>query len=185
MNRDNSKEKSRKCLIVYFSRSGKNYVGGQIVDLTVGNTEVVAKTIQEKTGGDLFRIEPVQKYPNEYTATTEVAKEELRTKARPELARSVKDIRSYDLILLGYPCWWGTMPMPVFSFLEGHDLSGKIIAPFCTHEGSGLGQSISDLQETCPKSTILEGIAIRGNDVKNAQGLVTSWLHDIDRAMNT
>jgi len=95
MNRENSKEKSRKYLLAYFSRSGKNDIGGEIVDLPVGNTEIVAKTIQKLTRGDLFRIEPVQKYPNEYTEATDVAKEELRTKARPDLAQSAKDMRRY------------------------------------------------------------------------------------------
>jgi flavodoxin len=168
-----------KCLIAYFSRPGNNYVGGSIMNLPVGNTEVVAKMIREMTGGDLFHIEPVNAYPADYTETTEVAKKELQTKARPKLTHSVKDIASYDLIFLGYPNWWGTMPMLVFTFLEGYDLSKKTIAPFCTHEGSGLGHSIADIRKVCPHSTVLDGIAIRGSDVKNAQDIVTGWLRQI------
>jgi flavodoxin len=171
-------EPDARCLIAYFSRPGNNYVGGQIVNLPVGNTEIVAKMIQEKTGSYLFRIEPVNAYPRDYTETTEVAKEELRTKARPKLTGSVEDIASYDLIFLGYPNWWGTMPMPVYTFLEEYDLSGKTIAPFCTHEGSGLGHSVADIRKACPRSTVLDGLAIRGGGVTDAKNEVAAWLRE-------
>ena len=167
---------NRKCLIGYFSRPGNNYVNGTIVHLPVGNTEVVAKIIQEITNGDLFHIEAVNAYPGDYTETTEVAKEELRTSARPKLTRQQENFASYDVIFLGYPNWWGTMPMPVFSFLEEYDFSGKTIMPFCTHEGSGLGRSVADIRKMCPQSTVLEGLAIRGGDVKNARDIVSGWL---------
>jgi len=167
-----------QCLIAFFSRSGNNYVNGTIVNLPVGNTEVIAKMIREMTGGDLFHIEAVNAYPGEYTETTEVAKEELRTSARPKLTRQLENFASYDAIFLGYPNWWGTMPMPVFTFLEEHDLSGKTIVPFCTHEGSGLGRSVADIRKTCPKATVLEGIALRGGDVNNARGAVSGWLRE-------
>lgn len=185
MNGENRTGKSKKCLVAYFSRPGNNYVGGKIVDLPVGNTEVVAKMIREMTSGDLFRIEPVHGYPEDYTATTDVAKEELRKKARPTITGTVENIGSYDRIFLGYPNWWGTMPMPVFTFLERYDLAKKTIAPFCTHEGSGLGQSVTDLKKACPHAMVLDGLAIRGGDVKNAKGPVTLWLKDIDKLMNT
>jgi flavodoxin len=114
----NMKVNGSKCLIAYFSRPGNNYVNGQIADLPVGNTEVVAKMIRELTGGDLFPMEPVKKYPKDYAETTDVAKEELRTSARPKLTGHVETMASYDVVFLGYPNWWGTMPMPVFTFLE-------------------------------------------------------------------
>jgi flavodoxin len=169
----------KKCLIAYFSRPGNNYVNGSIVNLPVGNTEVVAKIIQEITRGDLFHIEAVHTYPEDYTETTEVAKEELRTSARPKLSGHVETMASYDRIFLGYPNWWGTMPMPVYTFLEDYNLSGKTIAPFCTHEGSGLGRSVTDIKKMCPKSTVLDGLAIRGGDVKNAQNEVSGWLGEL------
>jgi flavodoxin len=168
---------NKKVLIAYFSRAGNNYVGGRIADLPVGNTEVVAKMIQEMTKGDLFHIEAVNAYPADYTETTEVAQRELHTNARPKLTGHLDNMASYDVIFLGYPNWWGTMPMPVFTFLEEYDLSGKTIVPFCTHEGSGLGHSVSDVKRSCPKSTILEGLAIRGSSVKQAQNEVSEWLH--------
>ena len=95
----------KKYLIAYFSRKGENYVSGRIVDLKVGNTEVVAKMIRKKTGGDLFHIETVTAYPKDYTETTEIAKNELRTKARPKLTGRVENMGVYDVIFLGYPNW--------------------------------------------------------------------------------
>ena len=170
--------KDSKCLIAYFSRPSNNYVNGTIVNLPVGNTEVIATMIQKMTHGDLFHIEAVNAYPEDYTETTNVAQQELHAHARPTLNRHLETITSYDMIFLGYPNWWGTMPMPVFTFLEEYDLSGKTIVPFCTHEGSGLGRSVSDIRKICPQSTVIEGLAIRGGNVKNAQkeiaGLVNS-----------
>ena len=168
-----------KCLIAYFSRPGNNYVNGQIVNLPVGNTEVAAKMIREMTGGDLFQIEAVNAYPEDYTETTEVARQELRTNARPKLTGHVETMASFEVIFLGYPIWWGTMPMPVYSFQEDYDFSGKTIAPFCTHEGSGLGRSVSDIRKMCPQSTVPDGLAIHGGDVKNAHDEVAGWLRDI------
>jgi flavodoxin len=166
----------KKSLIAYFSRKGQNYASGKIVDLKVGNTEVVASMIQKIAGGDMFHIESVTGYPKDYTETTEVAKNELRTKARPKLTRKVTNIEAYDVIFLGYPNWWGTMPMPVYTFLESYDFSGKKIVPFCTHEGSGMGHSEKDIAKACPKSIVLEGIAIHGTSARAAGSEVTSWI---------
>jgi len=170
---------NKKCLIAYFSRKGQNYSSGGIVDLKVGNTEVVAQMIQKKTGGDLFHIETVAAYPKDYTETTEVAKNELRTKARPELKRKVENIGAYEVIFLGYPNWWGTPPMAVFTFLEGYDLSGKTIVPFCTHEGSGMGHSEKDIAKACPKAILLEGLAVQGTNAGSAALEVSSWIEKL------
>ena len=173
-------ETNKKFLITYFSRKGQNYVSGNLVELKVGNTEVVAKMIQKITGGDLFHIESITVYPKDYTETTEVAKKELRAKARPKLTEQVKDIEAYDVIFLGYPNWWGTMPMPVYTFLESYDFSGKTIAPFCTHEGSGMGHSEKDIAKTCHKASVLEGIAILGSSASSAYSEVSSWIDTLD-----
>ncbi len=170
------KASGKKCLIAYFSRKGQNYSSSGIVDLKVGNTEVVAQMIQKQTGGDLFHIETVKAYPKDYTETTEVAKNELRAKARPELKNKVENFGAYDVIFLGYPNWWGTPPMAVFTFLESYDFSGKTIVPFCTHEGSGLGHSEKDIAKSCPKATISEGLAIHGTNAGSAEPQVTSWI---------
>lgn len=159
---------NRTILIAYFSRSGNNYVNGNIVNLPVGNTEVVAKKIQELAGGELFKINQVNEYSNDYHACTEEAKHELRTNARPELAEKLDSIDGFETIILGYPNWWGTMPMPVWTFLESYDFSGKTILPVCTHEGSGMGSSERDIKKLCPDAKLVKGLAIRGSSVKSA-----------------
>jgi len=168
-----------KCLVAYFSRAGNNYVSGKIVNLPVGNTKVVAGMIQEITGGDVFQIDTVKSYPKDYSATTNVAKKELNDNARPELSSHVENMESYNVIFLGYPNWLGTMPMPVFTFLEEYDFSGKTIVPFCTHEGSGMGRSEDDIAKLCPEATLLKGLAIQGSRVSAAKKDVTDWLSNI------
>jgi len=165
-----------KILIAYFSRAGDNYVGGRIVDLRVGNTEVAAHMIQKLTGGATFRIDTVKKYPAGYNETTEVAQQELHQHARPELTGHVDNMGDYSVILLGYPNWWGTMPMAVYSFLEEYDFSGKTIVPFCTHEGSGMGRSGGDIKKLCPSARVSQGLAIRGRDVQRAEHDISEWL---------
>lgn len=165
-----------KILIAYFSRRGKNYMDGKVVTLEVGNTEVLAHKIQQLMGGDLFEIRTLQEYPEEYIDTTRVARNELRTNARPELAEYVKNMEDYDVVYLGYPNWWGTFPMAVCTFLESADFSGKTIIPFCTHEGSGIGYSEQDLQKICPGAKLITGIAIRGGRVASADRQLEEWL---------
>ena len=160
-----TKKSSGKILIAYFSRSG--------------NTLEVAKQIQEKTGGDLFEIKTVEAYPKEYKATTEQAKRELDSGFRPALTHKVSNIDSYDIIFLGYPIWWGSMPMGVFTFLESHNLSNKIIIPFATHEGSQMGRSVADLTNVYPEATILEALPIRGSIAKESQNTIFQWLRRI------
>jgi flavodoxin len=169
-----------KSLIAYFSRKGNNYVGGSILNLPIGNTEVIARKIQQLTGSDMFQIKTVESYPEGYTETTNVAQEEKRQNARPELLKMVDDMSSYDMIYLGYPNWWGTMPMAVFTFLESYDFSGKIIIPYCTHEGSGMGNSELDIKKICPDAKVLSGLAIRGGSVAKADNDVANWLRKFD-----
>lgn len=167
---------SGKSLIAYFSRKGNNYVGGNIVNLSIGNTEVAATMIQKITGSDMFYIEAVKSYPEDYKECTEVAGVELDQNARPELTRKVDDMESYDVIFLGYPNWWGTFPMPVFTFLESYDFSGKTIIPFCTHEGSGMGRSEDDIKKLCPGAKVKKGLPIRGGSVKGAEKEIFQWI---------
>jgi flavodoxin len=168
-----------KSLIAYFSRKGNNYVGGSIVNLPAGNTEVIAKKIQKLTESDIFQIRTVKSYPEDYTKTTNVAREEQRENARPELTELVDDMDSYDVIYIGYPNWYGTMPMAVFSFLESYDFSGKTIIPYCTHEGSGLGSSERDIKKLCPNAKVLPGLAIRGGSVDSADKDIANWLKNL------
>lgn len=167
---------TRKTLIAYYSRAGQNYVDGNIVDLQIGNTEVAAKMIQKRTDGDLFRIETVQDYPADYHETTEVAARELEENARPDISDHVDNMADYEVVCLGYPNWWGTMPMAVLTFLDAHDLSGKTILPFCTHEGSGIGRSEGDIHNACPGSRVIKGLAIKGGSVRKAEDRIAAWL---------
>lgn len=167
---------SKKSLIAYFSRKGNNYVNGSIVNLTEGNTEVVATMIQKIIGSDMFHIEAVKPYPIDYNESTKVAQEELRKNVRPELTSKAHDMDAYDVIYLGYPNWWGTMPMPVFTFLEAYDFSGKTIIPFCTHEGSGMGRSESDIKKLCPSSKVGKGLPIKGSNVQQSEKEIYEWL---------
>ena len=169
-----------KKLIAYYSRAGSNYFGNRIVDLAVGNTRVVAEKIQALAGGDLFRIEPVKPYPADYDETVERAKEELGKNARPELKEIVRNPDVYDTVFLGYPIWWGVMPMPVLTFLESADFSGKTIVPFCTHEGSGFGMSERYIRQSCPKAKILSGLAIRGGKRDQADAEIRKWLKSLN-----
>ena len=165
-----------RILIAYYSRKGANYVSGDIVDLPVGNTEVAAGMIQKLTGGDLFKIDSVQPYPADYQKTTEVAQRELNQNARPGLTDRVDTMEAFDVIVLGYPNWWSTMPMAVYTFLEAYDFSGKTILPLCTHEGSGMGHSESDIKKLCPSAKILKGLPIKGSSVQRAQKDIEAWL---------
>ena len=163
-------------LIAYFSRPGENYVNGYIVNLEVGNTEIAAKMIQEITGADLYKIEPLLEYSRDYSECLEETKADQRRQARPALKHPLPDVKKYEVIYLGFPNYWGTMPMPVFTFLEGCRLEGKRIYPFCTHEGSGIGHSLEDIKRMCPDSEIKNGLALSGAGVHFAKEAITEWL---------
>ena len=168
-----------KSIIAYFSREGNNYVAGSVVNLAVGNTEVIAKKIQELTGSDLFKIKTVKTYPEGYKEATRVAQAELRENSRPELTDKVADMVNYDIVYIGYPIWWGTMPMAICSFIESYDFSGKMIVPYCTHEGSGMGSSERDIKKICPSAKMLSGLAIRGSNVSKSDKDVANWLRNL------
>jgi flavodoxin len=144
-----------------------------------GNTRVIANQIHESIGGDIFEIMSLDPYPTDYDAVVEQARKELDKEYRPRLKTKVENMESYNVVFVGYPIWWGTIPMPVATFLSEYDLSGKIIVPFCTHEGSYLGRSVTDIKKLCPQSTLLDGLAVRGSDVKKAQNEVTGWLREM------
>ena len=165
-----------RTLIAYFSHTGENYFGGAIRTISKGNTAVVAEFAQQATGGDCFEIKTVKEYPVNYKACCDVAQQEGRAGERPELAGALPDLSGYDTIVLGYPCWWGTMPQAVFTFLEGADFSGKKILPFCTHEGSGMGRSEDDIKKLCPGASVAKGLAINGSACTAAAPSVKKWL---------
>lgn len=167
-------------LIAYYSRAGENYVDGFIKNLSVGNTETAAELIRRATGADIFKIEPSEEYSSNYKRCTEQAQADQRCDARPPLKRWLDGIDAYDTIYLGYPNYWSTMPMAVFSFLEHYDFSGKRILPFCTHEGSGLGGSVRDIKRLCPAANVSDGLAIRGSRAAAAENMIKEWITSIE-----
>lgn len=174
------KMKTEKVLVAFFSRAGENYAVGYIEK---GNTHIVAEMIAEETGGTLFHIEPVTPYPEDYTECTQVAKKEKNENARPAVKGNIK-VEDYDVIFIGYPNWWGDMPMAVYTFIEKHDWTGKTVVPFCTHEGSGLSGTERKLKNACQGATVLKGLAIRGNTAQNARTqakqILTKWLENLN-----
>lgn len=120
-------------------------------------------------------VETVKTYPTDYTACTEDAKAELRTKERVAVKKYMDDLADYDIIFVGYPNWWGTMPMVMFSFLEHYDLSGKKIVPFCTHEGSGMGGSERDLHNICSGAAVMPGLSIHGSAAAQSESKIVAW----------
>lgn len=165
-----------RALIVYYSRADENYVNGEIRTLPVGNTEIAAGIIRELTGADMFRLEQCIPYDKGYNECIAQAQEDQRKNIRPELKSYPEGMEDYDVIWLGYPNYWSTMPMAVFTFLEHFDFSGKEIRPFCTHEGSGLGNSIRDIKKLCPNAKVKEGLAIRGGSVERSRRDIEMWI---------
>lgn len=152
-------------MVAYFSKTG--------------NTETVANMIAEQTGADLFKVETVDAYPDDYNETVDIARTEQDNNARPALSTHVENMDQYDVIFVGYPNWWGTMPMAMFTFLEEYDLSGKTIIPFCTHGGSALGSSESDIAALSPNSERLDGLAVSGSRAESAEEDVAAWIEEL------
>ena len=170
----------KKVLVVYFSRTGEQYSVGNI---TEGNTAIIAKMIADKTKGDLFEVKlKNDTYPAAYKALTEVALSEKKANARPEIIGDVANFADYDVVFIGTPNWWADLPMAVYTFMEAHDWSGKTVAPFVTHEGSGLS-SIPSKIKSATGANMLNGLAIYGhiaqNDREQAKENVTNWLKEL------
>lgn len=170
-------ESSGKSIVVYFSRAENIKFDPDVDAVTsasinldesgtpVGNMRLLAEYIGEETGAVVFSIWTADLYPTAYKDTTDLAAEEKSANARPELTSHIDNMDDYDVIYLGYPIWWDTLPMPVASFLEEYDFTGKTIIPFASHEGSGLGSGVSMIKELCPDAEVLDGFAIKGGDV--------------------
>ena len=186
-------EASPRILIAYVSRAGENYHVGVPVPgsasadyagyVEKGNTQIVAETLAELTGGDLYRIATVEPYPEDYASMLTRAREELDADARPALAGELPDLDDYDVLMIGYPIWHGATPRPVLSFLESYDLSGRTLIPFNTHEGSGQSGTVAEIAASAPDAKLLEGLAIQGRtaqeDADQTRELLTAWLDGI------
>ena len=169
-----------KALVLVFSRADENYNVGVIEK---GNTMILAEMIAEKTGAELFEIKPAKKYPADYDTCIDVAKKEQNQNARPAILED-KDISEYDTIFLGYPIWWGDIPMCLYTFIENHDWNGKKVFAFCTHEGSGSGRTDRTLKNSLKGAEVSKALAIRGstaqNDRANAEKNIDSWLKGLN-----
>ena len=171
---------NKKVLVVFFSRTGENYAVGNIKK---GNTHIIAEMIANETGGKLFQIETLKPYPDEYKACVDIAKAEKENNARPEI-KGDTTVEDYDVIFLGYPNWWGDMPMAVYTFIGKHNWNGKTVVPFCTHEGSGLSGTERNLEKACKGATVIKGLAIKGTLAQNSQPqalkAVQIWLKKVN-----
>lgn len=165
-------------IIIYFSRSGENYFGGELKNIEKGNTEVIAEYIRELDDATLFKVEPAEEYPADYMKCIDVAKKEQQDDARPAIRETLDSIDEYDTVYIGFPNWWGTLPMPMFTQLEKLDFEGKVIKPFVTHEGSGFGSSKKDINELCSGAEIKNGLSIPGANVYEAKNTVESWIRE-------
>lgn len=162
-------------LVIYYSRKGQNYMNGKIVELVKGNTEIVAEYIRDAVGADLFEIETVKEYPEDYMECTEAAKQDLRDNARPKLKAYLHDISEYENIVIAGPCWWGTYPCAVFTQLEKLNFKGKRVFPVMTHEGSGEAKSRRELKKFCTGAKVGKALAIQGGAVQGAEETVANW----------
>lgn len=153
---------SGKTLVIFFSWSG--------------NTRAIAGQIHQKVGGDLVELEPVRPYSTNYNTCLDEAKRDMEQGARPELKTRIGNMEQYDTVLLGYPNWWATIPAPVATFLEQHDLSGKTILPFCSHGGGRLGQSVTDIIKLAPGAVIKEGLSIHYGGGSSLSLDIDNWL---------
>lgn len=180
-NQEMKTETNKKVLVAFFSHTGENYAVGNIEK---GNTHIIAEMIAGQTGGTLFEIVPQNAYPKTYEACVEVAKKEKETNARPAV-KGDAPVEEYDVIFIGYPNWWGDMPMPVYTFIEKHDWNGKTVIPFCTHEGSGLSDTERRIAGVCKGATVQKGLAVRGataqNNREQAKKTVSAWLEKINQ----
>lgn len=165
-----------KNLVIYYSRSGENYVNGAIKNINKGNTEYVAEFIKKNFDADLFKVETVKQYAKSYMDCIREAQSELDNNERPELKSYLDDISGYDNIIIAGPCWWGTYPMAIFSAIEKLDFTGKKVLPIMTHEGSGMGHCEKDLKNTIKGAEFVRGLAIHGADASSSEKQVVDYL---------
>lgn len=166
-------------LVVYYSRKGENHMPGGIQVLEKGNTAFAAEFVAQAVDADLFEIDTVTPYAENYRECCGQAVAEMKTKARPAIKGFVENMEQYDTIFVCFPNWCGTAPMCVFTFLEHYDLTGKRIAPLCTNEGSGLANSEKDIAASCKGAVVLPGLSVRGHQAKDSRETIAEWAKKI------
>lgn len=187
---ENSESAEGKTLVVYFSMPETTNPDNMtqeednsvvVIDGEVlGNTQYVAYVIQENTGADIFRIEPETPYPTDHKTLVDLAAQEQDDDARPAIKDSIKNLEEYDTVFVGYPNWWGDMPMILYSFFDTYDFSGKNIIPFNTHGGSGFSNTISTIEKLEPDANVnKDGFTVSRNRVQDAEPDIIAWLGDL------
>ncbi len=170
----------KKALVVYFSRAGENYNVGTV---SKGSTEIVAEIIAKETGADLFKIEPVNSYPVNYNETVRIARDEKRNNSRPKIKNKVKNLKDYDVVFVGYPIWYGDLPMAVYTFFDENNLSGKKIILFSTNEGSGLADTVDTIEKYIKGNVVKNAFSIRGKRVQDSKDKVEAevkkWIKEL------
>lgn len=178
-----------KTLVVYFSQPETNkaenmtqeednstvVINGEVL----GNTQYMANVIAENTSADIFRIEPETPYPTDHKTLVDLAADEQDQKARPAIKEQITNLDDYNTIFLGYPNWWGDMPMILYTFLESYDLSGKTVIPFNTHGGSGFAGTISSIRSLQPNAEVLDGLSISRNHIQDAEQEIVDWVNSL------
>ena len=169
-----------KNLVVYFSMPDNVDDSTVVIDgETLGNTQYMAYVIQEIVGADIFRIEPETPYPTDHDELVDLASEEQSDNARPAIKDTIDNFDTYENIFVGYPNWWGDMPMILYSFFDEYDFSGKTIIPFNTHGGSGFSGTISTIKELEPGAEVLDGKSISRNDIQDAEQEIVDWVNSL------
>ena len=182
---DRQPDAETKTLVVYFStpdNKDNSYV--EINGERLGNTQYMAYVIQENTGASIFRILPKTPYPTDHNELLQVAQNEIRTNARPEIDGTIEDFDSYDVVFVGYPNWNADLPYIMYNFFETYDFSGKTIVPFNTHGGSGFSGTQETIAKLEPNATLLEGKSISRNSIEGAEQDIIDWLDSIGMLKN-
>lgn len=181
-------------LVAYFSRMGNTDYASDVdasssasivlrEEERVGTTEAIADVIVQNVGGDKFLIQTLAPYPEDFQSLVDLNHREADDNTRPALQNTEKKLSSYDVIFLGYPVWANSVPRAVLTFLETHDFSGKVIIPFCTHNGYGPGKSVEEIRLACDEAQILAGFDISSEQMQTAEDAVTSWLEEVWNAL--
>lgn len=176
----------KNILIVYFAVAENSEVDAissasvrEMNGEAKGNIRILADTIEKKVGGDFFSIETAQDYPGAINTLIDFAAKEQKANERPELVSHIENLDNYDTIFIGYPNWWYDLPMPLYSFFEEYDFSGKTIIPFCTHNGSGFSSTIETIEKLEPNATVMKGFTTSQNDVLKVEDDVAEWLDNM------
>ena len=165
-----------KKIVVYFSRVGENSVNGRVEIIAKGFTEILAEKIAKEVGGELYQLTPVVPYPTNYDECVARSRREDQSGERVDYIKKLENLDEYDVIYLGFPCWWRTYPRVVATFVRSYSFVGKVIYPFATNEEGALGLSELELKGQAKGAIIKNGFACKGSEVNNIDEKLKAWL---------